>query len=129
MISRKDSCRQEIVKEMKGGIGEFQITHLVDGKLLGNAGRLFARGMLEPGCSVGWHVHEEDMEICYFLSGSGTVMEHDRREIDVEAGDVQICLPGEGHGIRNRGTTPLVYLAVVLNPGRWEFSYCCNRFF
>ena len=105
-----------VVPHMKGGEGEMIQEHLVSQEDLGKAGRLFARGILKPGHSVGMHFHDIDMEICYFLSGTGVVIENDT-EIPVGPGDVNLVRPGEGHEIRNTSASEdLVYMAVVLYP-------------
>jgi len=120
MIIKNGEYLVEIIKNMKGGIGEFYIEHLVDEKMLGNAGRLFARGTLQPGHSVGWHIHAEDMELCYILKGTGIIIDNDKKQYNITQGDMHICLPGDGHEIINNNDRPLVYMAIVLYPN-------CNK--
>ena len=115
MIVPKGGCPVISVPHMKGGEGEMIQEHLVSAEVLGSAGRLFARATLAPGCSVGSHTHEGDMEICYFLSGHGIVVE-DGRETAVSAGDLNLVRSGENHEIRNPGPEDLVYQAAVLFP-------------
>ena len=115
MIAPKGSCPVISVPHMKGGEGEMIQEHLVSAAEMGGAGRLFARAVLKPGCSVGSHTHQGDMEVCYFLSGRGFVVE-DGRETAVSAGDLNVVRAGENHEIRNPGPEDLVYLAVVLFP-------------
>ena len=116
MIRKKAECTIVVNKNFKGGTGEFVVTHLVKPEELAQAGRMFACGRLEPGHSVGWHVHERDMEICYFISGDGIAIDADRKEYPVTAGDIQLCGPGQGHAIINSGTEPLIYMALVCYP-------------
>ncbi len=116
MIIKQEERRTEAIKEMKGGTGTFFLRHFVDSDILGKAGRLFAHGVLEPGSSVGWHVHERDMEICCFLSGCGRAKEQDGKWHEISAGDVQICLQGNGHEIVNTGSEPLTYIVLVCYP-------------
>lgn len=116
MIRKKNECPVAVNKNFKGGAGEFVVTHLATAEELEQAGRLYGCGRLEPGHSVGWHVHEGDAEICFFLRGSGTVKDADGMEYPVTAGDVHICPQGQGHAIYNSGTGPLVYTALVYYP-------------
>lgn len=116
MIIKNGNYPAETITNMKGGIGEFHIEHLVDRKILGKAGRLFVRGTLQPGHSVGWHVHDKDMEICYILKGTGIVVDNDKNQYSVSEGDMHICLPGNGHEVINNSDKPLVYTAIVLYP-------------
>ena len=68
MIRKADECKVEIREHMRDGDGQVQIQHFVDSAELYEKGRLFARLTLEPGCSIGFHVHDKDSEIFYFLS-------------------------------------------------------------
>lgn len=116
MIRRKEERSTVVHEHFKGGVGQFAVTQIAAAEELGKAGRMFGCGRLEPGHSVGWHIHEKDMEICCFLEGDGTIVDADGREYPVRPGDVQICLPGEGHAVLNTGSTPLVYIALVCYP-------------
>lgn len=115
MIRKKSSCRMEEISHMQGGIGSFRLEHLAEHTELADAVRLFAVGTLLPGCSVGWHVHSDTTEICWFVSGTGTVVEDADVRCHVEAGDTHICPAGSGHEIINDSNAPLSYLCVVLN--------------
>ena len=117
MIRRKEECPQEIMVRMKAGNGEFRVEHLVGKEVLGTAGRLFAKGILKPGHSVGWHVHDKtEMEVCYILSGMATILDDGSNPVKLLPGDTHVCLPGSGHSIVNEETEDLEYLAVVLFP-------------
>lgn len=116
MIKRRKEYVTEVIQQMRGGEGEFVIEHLVDKAVLGMSGRLFAKGTLKSGHSVGWHCHETDMEICHILNGVATVYDNDETPHELKAGDTHVCLPGQRHSIVNRGTETLEYLAVVLYP-------------
>lgn len=115
MIIRNGSFPLEVIHNMKGGKGDFYVEHLVDRKELGKAGTMVARTHLKSGDSVGMHVHEHNIEICYFISGEGTVIE-DGRETIVHAGDVNYVPMGKNHEIVNTGNEDLVYMVAVLNP-------------
>ena len=114
MIRKTDSYPIRKVEHMLGGDGEFVIEDILMINELHDKGRLFARGTLLPGHSVGYHVHEKDMEICYFLSGTGLVEDENGVETIVAPGDANIVDVGHGHKITNTGKEPLVYLAVVI---------------
>lgn len=116
MIIKKSEYPRETIIAMKCGKGEFQIEHLTERTLLGAAGRLFARGTLKPGHSVGWHQHEDDMEICYFLQGTATVYDNNRMPCQINPGDTHVCKQGQSHSIENNGNDDLVYLAAVIYP-------------
>ena len=116
MYRNKNDYAVNVIPEMKGGKGEFITEELVPKETLGHAGTLFVRGTLQPGHSVGNHVHEKSQEFCYFLQGSGLVRDAESGEVRVTAGDTHICLPGTAHEIINDSNEPLVYLAFVMPP-------------
>ena len=114
MIRTSDSYPVRTVEHMMGGEGSFVIEDILAAGELHGKGRLFARGTLGPGHSVGMHTHTKDMEICFFLSGKGVVEDETGACTPVEAGDCNITDAGHSHSITNAGTEPLKYLAVVL---------------
>ncbi|GHS86317.1 cupin [Synergistales bacterium] len=116
MIRKRGSYPVEVIEKMRGGAGEFHIEHILSRPELGSAGRLFSWGTLKSGHSVGMHTHENDMEICCFVSGSGVVAEPDGTRSQVGPGDTNYVPKGASHEIINTGSEDLVYLACVLYP-------------
>lgn len=114
MIIRDNEYPVRIIEHMKGGDGQFVIEDILKPEEMHGKGRLFARGTLMPNHSVGYHVHEGDMEICFFLEGNGIVEDDHGVSKPVGPGDVNITEDGQGHMIRNTGEKPLKYLAVIL---------------
>ena len=113
MIRKPEEFRIEYKEHMRDGDGTVQLTHFITGpEELNEKGRLFAKITLNPGCSIGYHVHEGDAELFYILKG--TAEYNDAGEIrTVTAGDVTICPAGTGHGIANK-TDEVVELAAVI---------------
>lgn len=114
MILRNGDYQINIRENMMGGDGCFVVQNILRPEQMHQKGRLFARGTLAPGHSVGYHVHKGDMEVCYFLSGTGTVIDQNGCRSSVHAGDCNIVESGEGHAIINSGTEDLVYIALIL---------------
>ena len=114
MIRKNGEYRIDIREKMMGGNGRFVVENILEPEQFYGKGRLFAKGTLAPGDSVGWHVHQADTEICYFLSGTGIVKEDDGVPTNVCAGDSNIVAPGHGHEIINTGEQDLVYIALIL---------------
>lgn len=114
MVVKNGEYTVRTVEHMMGGEGKFIIEDILKPDEMHGKGRLFARGTLMPGDSVGYHVHEKDMEICYFLSGHGIVEDETGCRMEVSAGDTNLVDVGHGHKIVNTGTEPLVYMAVIL---------------
>ncbi len=113
MFRKNEDCRKEIIPNMKGGEGQMLLTHITNDDELNGKGKLYGKATLPKGSSVGLHKHEGDMELCYFLSGTGYVTDG-KNSYDVKKGDVQICHEGESHEIVNTGEEDLVYTVLVL---------------
>jgi quercetin dioxygenase-like cupin family protein len=115
MIKRAEDMVCEIKERMRGGEGRVLITHLLQSGEFKGKSRLIARLSLGPGCSIGYHDHQNEEEIFYVLSGQATLTEApDSPEQTLRPGDAAITLGGEGHFIRNAGDEPLELLALIL---------------
>ena len=90
----------------KGGEGELIAKSFDDGmnKML--------CGKLEPGSTIGYHIHDTSSEIIYILSGNGKVKLENGEEI-LKSGDCHYCKKGESHSLINDGTEDLIFFAVV----------------
>ena len=96
---------------MRGGNGTVHLRALMP-ELPAHV-RLFSRIELAPGCSIGYHVHEKETELFYFVSGSGRACD-DGSWFDVSAGDAMATPDGHGHAVENTGSEPLVLLAAIV---------------
>ena len=114
MIRRADECNVEYREHMRDGDGTVKLTSFIEGPAeLNDKGRLFSKITLEPGCSIGFHIHDKDAELFYFVRGTGEY--NDNGEIvTVKAGDVAICPTGTCHGIANTGDENLELVAVIV---------------
>lgn len=111
MITRKEQQSHSLREFMRGGKKHVEITDLsagLPGKL-----RLFSLLTLIPGASIGYHVHEDETEMFYFLEGNGRVQD-DEKSFDISAGDSLATFSGHGHSVENTGDTDLVILAAIV---------------
>ena len=114
MIRRAENCMVEYREKMRDGNGTVKLTGFIAGpEELNGKGRLFSKITLEPGCSIGYHIHDKDAELFYILAGTG-VYSDNGTEKAVRAGDVTICETGHGHSIANTGEDPLEIVAVIV---------------
>ena len=113
MIKRIDSYKTQINENMRGGVGQVKIEHLLSQEELNNKGRLFAKITLEPGSSIGFHVHENEMESFYIISGE---VEYDDNgeTVTLKPGDTTHTAPGTGHAVKNTGDVTLEMIALIL---------------
>ena len=113
MIKRNENMNTVINENMRGGDGSVQITHILDkGEYKGNS-RLIGVITLEPGCSIGAHIHENEEEVFYIMEGTATYLDGEETVI-LNEGDSCICLDGEKHSIANRSDKTLKVFAVIL---------------
>ena len=114
MIRKSSECQIEYREHMRDGDGTVQLTHFIKGpEELNGKGRLFSKITLNPGCSIGYHLHDKDAELFYILKG--TAEYNDNGEMrTVQAGDVTICPTGTCHGIANKTDEVVELVAVIV---------------
>lgn len=113
MIKKADDMVTEIREKMRGGTGSVKLLHILNKEEIKGKVRLFAKIVLEPGCSIGTHEHVDEEEAYYILRGTGTVCD-DGTNRTVQAGDVVLTGNGASHSIENTGNEPLEFLAVIM---------------
>ena len=111
MITRKEQQNHSVREFMRGGKKHVQLTEL--SQVLPEKMRMFNVLTLIPGASIGYHVHEGETEMFYFMEGNGRVQDDDQF-LDVSAGDSMATLSGHGHSVENTGDTNLVILAAIV---------------
>ena len=110
MIIKPENMRTEI--EDAGDLGKkLNLQFLLDGQVKNV--RTFAKATLEIGAEVKFHVHNGESETYYILSGCGTYNDNGK-EVTVSSGDITFTADGEGHGLRNNGTEPLEFIALIV---------------
>lgn len=106
----------KVNKDKAGGgtgtlVGEYAFTR--DKALKDQAIKEISWLTLAPGHSIGYHQHQTNEYTYIIVSGEGLFKDKDGREVKVKAGDVTIVRKGEGHGLTNTGTVPLVFIDVI----------------
>ena len=113
MIKRAADMQTEYRPNMRDGNGTVELTSFATPEELNNKGRLFANITLRPGCSIGYHVHENDTELFYIMKGEALYNDNGT-ECVCSAGDVMICAAGTGHAIACKGDQTAEVCAVIL---------------
>lgn len=113
MIRKAADCKKVYNEKMRGGNGTVEITNFATPEELNSKGRLFANITLNPGCGIGYHVHEAESELFYVMKGE--VLYNDNGDEHVlSAGDVMICPAGSGHAIACNGEEIAEVCAVIV---------------
>ncbi len=110
---RKEVCTP--VENLMGGKGTVKLYHIQTKEELGKAGRLYARVVLDPGCSIGWHRHTGETEPYYILKGEGTFIDNDGSRTTVTPGDICTTEDGQCHSMENNSSEPLEFIGLVYN--------------
>lgn len=105
IIALKD-MQESVFEKFKGGEGA------LNAKMFNDDLNRIIYGRLEPGSSIGFHVHDTSSEIIYILQGKGVVL-LEQGEEPVEAGICHYCPKGMGHSLVNNSDADLVFFAVV----------------
>ena len=72
MIKRASEMPRTVKPQMRGGDGQAVVTNLLDAGEYQGKSRMIATITLEPGCSIGEHVHEKEEEVFYIIQGTAT---------------------------------------------------------
>lgn len=113
MISKKISRTVDVRNGAEGGNGSIAMDKLNSEVIKPSKVRKFAHAKLEPGCSVGYHVHHGESETFYILSGKGRYSDNGK-ECEVGAGDVTFTPDGEGHSLENIGDDVLEFILLIV---------------
>ena len=113
MIKKPEEYKIDLREQMRGGNGTVKIENFVSAAELNDKGRLFGKIIIEPNCSIGYHVHEHDAELFYIIKGTAQYTDGDR-VVTVTAGDTTICPTGTGHGIANEGDETVELVALIV---------------
>ena len=113
MIKKAADLVTEYRPNMRDGNGTVELTSFATPEELNDKGRLFANITLNPGCGIGFHMHENESELFYVMKGE--VLYNDNgTECVMSAGDVMICPAGTGHAIACNGEEPAEVCAVIV---------------
>ena len=112
MLKRKEDL-VTVSKNIKGGIGEVQMTSLLEPDEFCNKGRLFSSMVLKPGNSVGKHTHTGDFEAYYITKGEGKLIDNGE-EKRIYSGDFALTKDGESHELINDTNEDLEFVALIL---------------
>ncbi|NLW55107.1 MAG: cupin domain-containing protein [Firmicutes bacterium] len=114
LIRRSNEKKVEYIDNHLQGEGRLTIRNLLNGpEEMYGKGRVFTHSTLEPGASIGFHIHENEAETYYIYSGEGEFNDNGVIKT-VSAGDVTFTGVGEGHGLKNSGREPLEFIALIL---------------
>lgn len=113
MLKKAADRKIEVRREMRGGKGDVTLLHSFEATELASPTRVCATIMLEPGNSIGEHIHENEEEIFYIIEGTAKASDNGK-EVILNAGDSLLTGGGASHSIENIGDKTLKLFAVVV---------------
>jgi len=113
MIKRNSEYPVDKKENMRGGEGIIKIEHLLTQSEMYDKGRLFAKITVQQGDTVGFHVHEKEMEAFYIIGGKAEMSDNGEAVL-LSVGDTILTKAGEGHSVKSVGDTPLEMIALIL---------------
>jgi len=108
VIFKKDE-KVNVTEHLRGGDGVAAISDYYQRVHPANSASAGTH-VLKEGCGIGFHEHPTEYEFYYIFQGEGEYDDNGKEKIKVGVGDLTICVPGEGHGIRNIGKEDLKFV-------------------
>ena len=112
MVKTKEQQKVKTESNIRGDI-KLYLSDLADFEGRNPKLRTFALAQLKPGEEVEFHIHNNESESYYILSGSG-VYNDNGTEMEIFPGTVTFTPSGTGHGIKNNGSELLEFVALIL---------------
>lgn len=107
---------QAVIKEnLRGGKGSIILYPILSAEELMGHGTMYARVVIPPHCSIGWHQHVGNTEPYYIIKGEGIFVDNDKSRTVVHPGDICTIACGEWHSMENETDKDLEMIALVIN--------------
>ncbi|MGI6028965.1 MAG: cupin domain-containing protein [Candidatus Heteroscillospira sp.] len=102
--------------QLRGGKGDVDFHYIISEEEMMGHGPMYAKLVLKPGSSIGWHQHVGNTEPYYVLSGQGRYTDSDGTVYTIVPGDVCYNKCGHSHSVENLSETEdLEIMALILN--------------
>jgi len=102
-----DLLENKKIVNFKNGLGELYLKKVEDNTVK------IMQSVLTEGSSIGEHIHTDDSEIIYILSGEGIAICNGETE-QLKKGAVHYCPKNSWHKIINSAKSDLVMYAIVI---------------
>jgi mannose-6-phosphate isomerase-like protein (cupin superfamily) len=111
-----DTSGAAVTHRQVGGVGTCRWKMLMNGMHLEGQWNCVEYVVIEPGSSVGEHVHMRTEEIYYIVSGEAVVT-MDGTDLKAVPGDLVTTPIGSSHSIANHGAQDMHFFVVEVFPG------------
>jgi uncharacterized cupin superfamily protein len=112
MVRRRHDARVRNLNQCHGGEGVLLCLEMLANYQQAEPGiKFYHDNTLQPGDSIGEHVHTKDEEIYIVLTGTG-LMKVDGKDESVGPGDFCLTRRGHSHSLANTGSSPMHFLVI-----------------
>jgi quercetin dioxygenase-like cupin family protein len=109
----RNTQEKAVIENAHGGVGSIEIHKKITKEDKVEGLSLFAKVVVSPHSTIGYHQHTDDAEAYYVLKGEGIFLNHNEERVPVKAGDICLIKKGQSHGLENLTDDELVMIAVV----------------
>ena len=119
MVKKKKAQVSSLREDVCGGTGRAEVLELFSQEEMNGKARMFKRIILQPGTTFGAHIHHDEIELYYILSGEVVTGEPGKGEV-LHEGDVTCTREEEAHFLRNETAEIAELIAIILGVGTVE---------
>jgi mannose-6-phosphate isomerase-like protein (cupin superfamily) len=109
----RNTQEKAVIENAHGGVGSIEIHKKITKEDKVEGLSLFAKVVVSPHSTIGYHQHTDDAEAYYVLKGEGIFLDHNEERVPVKAGDICLIKKGQSHGLENLTDHVLEMIAVV----------------
>ena len=109
MLTKFDNIEPVIVNGLRGGEGSCTLYKLEN---LPVQYKMFAKIVIHPNSSIGYHAHVGDEEIIYVLEGKGKVIVEEETK-ELLPGMINVCRENHYHSVINDSKEDLIIIGIV----------------
>lgn len=109
MLTKFNNIEPVTINNLRGGEGSCTLYKLQNLPIQYN---MFAKIVVHPASSIGFHIHVGDEEIIYCLEGKGKVIVEGVTK-ELLPGMINVCKENHAHSVINDSTEDLVIIGIV----------------
>ncbi len=109
MLTKFENIQPVTVNNLRGGEGSCTLYKL---EFLPKQYKMFAKIIVHPNSSIGYHAHVGDEEIIFVLEGKGKVIVEEETK-ELLPGMINVCKENHYHSVINDSDKDLIILGIV----------------
>ncbi len=115
MLRRQSEMKAAVLADCHDGTGKLDCRTVLAGGDSELGIRFMHDDVIEPGASIGEHLHRDDEEVYFVVEGRGTMI-LDGQKSPIGPGDVSLVRRGHTHGLVNSPAGPMRLIVFCVRP-------------